>query len=82
MVAAGEGAWGGFGALSRVWFYLARGFISCTAQDRPTLFFEVIERHGVEDSGSEISKPCSSVSNANRRQEGICRKFVHNFYNQ
>ena len=38
-----------------------------TAQDRPTVFFEVIERHGATTFGGATSRPSSSRSSASRR---------------
>ena len=41
-----------------------------TAQDRPTLFFEVIERHGATTFGEGNFKASSSRSSASKRSEG------------
>ena len=43
-----------------------------TAQDRPTLFFEVIERHGATTFGEGTSSASSSRSSASKRSEGTC----------
>ena len=39
-------------------------------QDRPTFFFEIIERHGSRASGSATSRPCSRPSSESRRSAG------------
>ena len=45
--------------------YLLQIF-SQPVEDRPTLFFEIIQRKGVVDSAKAISKRCSSRSSSNR----------------
>jgi 4-hydroxyphenylpyruvate dioxygenase len=41
-------------------------------QDRPTVFFELIERHGSQGFGKETSRRCSRRSSGSRPGAGIC----------
>ena len=43
-----------------------------TIGDRPTVFLEVIERHGARGFGEGTSRPCSKRSSASRRGEETC----------
>jgi len=52
--------------------YLLQIF-SKPVEDRPTVFFEVIQRKGSRGFGKGISKRCLNRSNWNRRGAGICR---------
>ena len=42
-------------------------------QDRPTFFFEIIERHGSRGFGWAISRRCSRRSRSSRRCVATCR---------
>ena len=43
------------------------------AQDRPTVFFELIERHGARGFGEATSRRCSWPWSASRRSAATCR---------
>ena len=47
-----------------------------TAQDRPTLFFEVIERHGATRSARATSRRSSSRSSASRPSAGTSKRWA------
>ena len=47
-----------------------------TAQDRPTLFFEVIQRKGAAASGRGTSRPSSRRSSGNRRCAATCNPEI------
>ena len=43
-------------------------------EDRPTLFYEIIQRKGAKSFGKGTSRRCSRRSSGSRRRGGICRE--------